>query len=100
MRGASNALGPIPLLDPPSRWAIRVAALDPGPAPAGPVPRPFPLRDHTLEAEPAGVMEHQGAVLLGVLDQSNAVTAPQEQRELRLALLEWLVAQVLAVEFK
>jgi hypothetical protein len=55
----------------------------------------------TLDPEPAGVLEHGGTVLIGVLIEHDAGgRADQQPRQLRLALAERQRPKILAVELQ
>jgi hypothetical protein len=77
--------------------------LEPGLAATGPVGRVAALGDHPLEAEPAGVADEHGAIVLQVLAPAHGpagrspVESPGEQR---LAVEERRAPEVVAIEME
>jgi glutaminyl-peptide cyclotransferase len=69
---------PSPLACPPHRWAVWVLDLNPITGRPGMVGRGEPLRHDALEPELAGVPEHHGALLVGVLVEHNAGRRPRQ----------------------
>src|SRR5262249_3932209 len=83
------------------RRRIRVLELEPVLRPAGAVARAEPLRHDALEAHLAGVPEYALAIVGEVLVQTQPRKAPTQQaRERRLARLQRLGPQVLAIQLK
>jgi Phage integrase family len=83
------------------RRAIWVLDLDPIARGSGPVGRRQPFRHDSLEPEPAGVLEDDHAILVGVLVEDDARSrACQQPCQLRLALAERQGSKILAVELQ
>src|SRR5215471_8880718 len=83
------------------RWRFRVLELQPILRSAGAVARAEPLRDDAFEAHLTGVPEYALAIVGEVLVQAQARKAPTQQaRERRLARLQRLAPQVLAIQLK
>src|SRR5262245_18084429 len=69
--------------------------------PTGPVARAQPLRDDAFEDHLAGVAEYALAIVGKVFVQAQSREAPTQQaRERRIARLQRLAPQVLAIEFQ
>src|SRR5258708_6226852 len=83
------------------RWCRRVLELQPVLRPAGAVARAEALRDDAFETHPAGVAEYTLAIVGEVLVQTQPRRAPTQQaRERRLARLQRLAPQVLAIQLE
>jgi hypothetical protein len=83
------------------RRRFRVLELEPVLRTTGAVARPEPLRHDAFEAHLAGVPEYALAIVGEVLVQTQPRKAPTQQaRERRLACLQRLAPQVLAIELE
>ena len=78
---------------------VRVLALDPVPRAARPIWRIAPLRDDALKPEPAGMLEHEPAVVMvQMLVEPQAWRGAREQAgQRRLAHGKRIAAEVIAV---
>jgi hypothetical protein len=75
-------------LEPIARWAR-------------PVGRSQPFRNDALKAHAAGLAEDRGAVIVGVIAEHDTEPAPAQQpRQPLLAVAQWHVPKVLAVELE